>query len=297
MVVEVRLVSDMRIALCFSGQNRTGHVTAENIKRYVGDLLPNCDIFAHFWDSETRGTNFANREGQSSTEIAWHDTKKSSKDKFVEFYRAWMPRSMTIEEYDLQPSKTLWGGRRWDPVAGKYQVSMWRSIYEANKLKMNYAQKNQITYDCTVRIRSDLVFDASKSLAQDISEIPDQYTMLFGDHYAIWDYDGHSRIEDIFWLGSSLVMDQVSNYYATHANTVANIDDPAQPGYQDWQWHSYQWITNALKLKVGPLSNNMMRVYTEQDICDGVDPLNPGWGRAPLYGAFNDKNIEKIRRW
>jgi hypothetical protein len=41
----------------------------------------------------------------------------------------------------------------------------------------------------------------------------------------------------------------------------------------------------------------MMRIYTEQDIADKVDPMNPGWGRAPLYGAYNDKNIEKIRRW
>lgn len=287
----------MRIALCFSGQNRTGHVTAENIKRYVGDLLPDCDVFAHFWDSETRGTNFANREGAASTTSDWHDTKQSNPEKNVEFYSQWAPRTMMVEEYDLQPSKKLWGGRRFDPVAGKYQVSMWRSIYEANKLKQDYAQKNQIAYDYTVRLRSDLVFDASKSLAQDIAEIPDQYTMLFGDHYAIWDYDGRRRIEDIFFIGSSLVMDQFSTYCFAHANTVVNIDDPAQPGYEDWQWHSYAWLTNSLHLKVNALSNNMMRIYTEQDIVDKVNPLEPGWGRAPLYGAYNDKNIEKIRRW
>ena len=287
----------MRIALCFSGQNRTGHVTADNIKRYVGDLLPDCDVFAHFWDSETRGTNFANREGEASTASDWHDAKLSNPEKNVEFFRAWTPRTIMVEEYDLQPSKKLWGGRRWDPVAQKYQVSMWRSVYEANKLKQDYAQKNQIVYDYAVRLRSDLVFDATKSLAQDIAEIPDNQTMLFGDHYAIWDYDGRRRIEDIFWLGDSYLMDQVSTYCAAQANTITNIDDPQLPGYEDWQWHSFNWITKNLGYNINALSNNMMRIYTEQDIVDNVDPMNPGWGRAPLYGAYNDKNIEKIRRW
>jgi hypothetical protein len=287
----------MRIAICFSGQNRTGHATADNIKRYIGDLLPNCDVFAHFWDSETRGTGYANRLGESSVEHGWHDPSLSSKEKFVEFYRQWMPRSITTEEYDLQPSKKLWAGRRWDPVAEKYQVSMWRSVYEANKLKMDYAQKNQIVYDYTVRLRSDIVFGKGKSLAKDIAEIPDQYTMLFGDHYHIWDYDGRARIEDIFFVASSLVMDQMSSYCFAHANTIANIDDPKQPGYQDWQWHMYKWMIDTLGLKVSALTNSMMRIYTEQDIAEGIDPLDPGFGRAPLYGAYNDKNIEKIRRW
>ena len=287
----------MRIALCFSGQNRAGHVTADNIKRYVGDLLPNCDVFAHFWDSETRGTNHANHLGKLSTDNTWHDTQLSNPEKNVEFFRAWSPRTIMIEEYDLQPSKKLWGGRRYDPVTGKYQVSMWRSVYEANKLKMDYAQKNQIVYDYTVRLRSDLVFGNNNSLAKDLKEIPDEYTLAFGDHYYTWDFDGHARLEDIFWIGNSHLMDQVSSYCFAHANTVANIDEPGAPGYEDWQWHSCSWINKKLGYKIHSLSNNMMRIYTEQDIVEGIDPLNPGFGRAPLYGAYNDKNIEKIRRW
>jgi hypothetical protein len=287
----------MRIALCFSGQNRAGHVTADNIKRYIGDLLPDCDVFAHFWDSETRGTNLANHLGESSTDNTWHDAKLSNPEKNVEFFRAWSPRTIMTEEYDLQPSKKLWGGRRWDPVSQKYHVSMWRSVYEANKLKMDYAQKNQIVYDYTVRLRSDLVFGSDNSLANDIKEIPNEYTLAFGDHYHTWDFDGHTRLEDIFWIGSSHLMDQVSSYCFAYSTTVANIDEPGAPGYEDWQWHSCAWINSTLGYKIHALRNNMMRIYTEQDIKDGIDPLNPGFGRAPLYGAYNDKNIEKIRSW
>jgi hypothetical protein len=281
----------MRIALCFSGQNRTGHVTADNIKRYIGDLLPNCDVFAHFWDSESRGTGYANRLGVPSTDIEWHSPKLSSHDKFVEFYRQWAPRTIMVEEYDLQPNRPKWGGRRWDPVESKWHVSMWRSLYEANKLKMDYAQKNQIVYDYTVRLRSDLVLDSTKSLAEDIKLIPNNQTMLFGDHYSIWPIHGMSRIEDIFWIGSSKLMDQVSTYYAAYTNTVSNINDPQLPGYQDWQWHSAAWITRQLGYQFYPLQNNVMRIYTEQDILADIDPMNPGFGPPGRPGAFQNKNV------
>lgn len=281
----------MKIALCFSGQNRTGHVTADNIKRYIGDLLPDCDVFAHFWDSETRGTGYANRVGAVSTDAEWHTAKKTSPEKNVEFFRQWQPRTIMVEEYDLQPTKSTWGGRRFDPVEQKWHVSMWRSLYEANKLKQDYAQKNQIEYDYTIRLRSDLVFDQSKSLAEDIKQIQDKNMFLFGDHYAIWPIHGLGRIEDILWIGPSKLMDQISTYYATYTNTVSNIDDPHQPGYQDWQWHSANWIVNQLGYRFNKLDNNQMRIYTEQDIEQQIDPLNPGFGPGNKPGAFSNKNI------
>ena len=281
----------MRIALCFSGQNRTGHVTADNIKRYVGDLLPVCDVFAHFWDSETRGTGYANRLGAVSTDTEWHTAKKSNPEKNVEFFRQWAPRTIMIEEYDLQPTKSTWGGRRWDPVEAKWHVSMWRSLWEANKLKMDYAQKNQITYDFTVRLRSDLVFDVGKNLKDDLALIQNPNMFLFGDHYGIWPIHGLGRIEDILWIGPSQIMDRISTYYACYTNTVSNIDDPHQPGYQDWQWHSANWIVNQLGYKFQPLANNQIRIYTEQDIDLDIDPLDPGFGPPSKPGAFHNKYV------
>jgi hypothetical protein len=281
----------MKIALCFSGQNRTGHVTADNIKRYVGNLLPDCDVFAHFWDSETRGTGYANRVGAVSTDAEWHTAKKTSPEKNVEFFRQWQPRTIMVEEYELQPTKSTWGGRRFDPVEQKWHVSMWRSLYEANKLKQDYAQKNQIEYDYTVRLRSDLVFDESKSLEDDIREIYTDNMFLFGDHYGIWPIHGQGRIEDILWIGPSKIMDQISTYYATYTNTVPNIDNPHQPGYQDWQWHSANWIVNQLGYNFTKLKNNQMRIYTEQDIDDSIDPMHPGFGPGDKPGAFSNKNI------
>jgi hypothetical protein len=168
---------------------------------------------------------------------------------------------------------------------------MWRSLYEANKLKIDYAQKNQIVYDYTVRLRSDLVFDSSKSLKDDLTLIQNPNMFLFGDHYSIWPIHGMTRVEDILWIGPSQVMDQISTYYACYTNTVPNIDEPHEPGYQDWQWHSAAWITHQLGYQFYPLQDNQMRIYTEQDIELGIDPMDPGFGPPGKPGAFHNKQM------
>ena len=272
----------MRIALCFSGQIRTGAVTAPNILRYIGDLLPNCDVFVHTWDTETRGTGYANRLKEVSTNAEWHTAEKvSNADKIADFYRAFTPRSMMVEEYNLQETKSTWGGRRWDPVDNKWHVSMWRSLYEANKLKMDYAQKNQIYYDYTVRIRPDIVFGANKRLADDIALIEHENMFVFGDHYDIWPRHSLGRLEDILWVGPTRLMDQISSYHACYTNTVSNIDDPHAPGYQDWQWHGANWIVNQLGYQFRPCADNTMRIYYQVDIDKGVDPMDPKFGNPP----------------
>jgi hypothetical protein len=86
-------------------------------------------------------------------------------------------------------------------------------------------------------------------------------------------------------------MDAVSTYYSAYPSTVFNIDNPHEPGYEDWQWHNAKWIVAMLGHKFWPLSNNQMRIYTEQDIEAGIDPMNPGFGPPGRPGAFHNKNI------
>ena len=269
----------MRVAVCFSGQIRTGVVVAPNILRYIGDLLPQCDIFVHTWDIETQGTGYANRLGAVSTDKEWHDARPvADKDRFAAFHKAYNPRVMVVEEYNLQNTKSTWGGRRFNPITCKWYVSMWQSLYEANKLKMDYAAKNGIDYDYTVRMRPDIVFDARKKLVDDLAQVKNENMFLFGDNYDIWPRHGMTRVEDIFWIGPTHLMDRISSYHECYTNTVSNIDDPHAPGYQDWQFHSAAWITKDLGFQFYPLLDNSMRIFSQIDIDRGVDPLDPTFG-------------------
>lgn len=277
----------MKIAICFSGQIRTGHVTAPNILRYIGNLLPYCDFFVHTWDTESIGTGHSHRLKIDALAPENHrSTHVSEKEKFSIFSNFYNPRVMIIEEYDCVPTKDIWGGRRLDPNTGKFHISMWDSINQANLIKEQYAIRNKIDYDITVRIRPDIVFDETKTLAEDIIQLKDTKMFLFGDHYTIFPRHGLSRIEDILWIGPTKVLNDVTKYtnFAVSTLTENQMDDPKSSGYQDWQWYSAYYIVHKLGYTFEPLNNSKMRIFYQIDIDNKVDPLNPGFGSYPSYG-------------
>ena len=281
----------MRIAVCLYGQTRSGSVHAiPSILRYIGDLLPSCDIFIHTWDIESLGTAYAKlfgKEHPNETDVMWHTTMTATKKRFSELFEKYCPKAMEVEEYKLQNTKDTWGGRRFDPVSGLWNVSMWKSIQEVNNIKTRYSVKNAFSYDYTVILRSDIVFGSSKSLSSDISEITDSNMMIFGDLFNIWPQFATSRIEEIIWIGQTSVIDKVANFSTHYSKTVENLDDPNHPTYRDWQFYAADWITQTLGIRFTPMKNSIMRACSQVDIDNSIDPLNPGFGSPP--GRFNQK--------
>lgn len=273
-----------KIAICFFGQIRQGSVGAcENILRYLGDLRNECDIFVHTWDVESRGNGIAHlsHEGPPINDQHWYKHTKGSQESIQYFYSQFKPRCMEVEEYNLQDTLPLWGGRRFDPVMNKWSVSLWKSVQECNRMKIRYAEKNNLKYTYTLQIRSDLVFSPEKSLAEDISQIPNENTLLFADFFNVFPSQGQERLEDVMWLAHTPVIDKVASFSDYYSSTVSNINDPNDPGYKDWQLYCAEWITKTLGLSFRPLLNSRMRVYSYIDIEKGIDPMNPGFGNPP----------------
>jgi fructose/tagatose bisphosphate aldolase len=279
-----------RVAVCFFGQIRTGGVLAtSSILRYIGTLRAHCDIFVHTWDTESLGTGHSYQvaEGPGPTDEHWFKVKELNTDLLSQFYSAMKPRSMQVEEFNLQPSLNKWGGRRFDPVSKKWTVCLWRSLQESNKMKMEYAAKNKIEYDYTLLMRTDIVFSPEKRLAFDIAEVPNDKTLLFADFYNVFPTCGETRMEDVLFLARSPVIDRFAFFSDFYTNTVSNINDPTDPAYRDWQLYCAKWITQTLGISFRPLSNSTIRVYSLLDRENGVDPLNPGFGNPP--GTFGRK--------
>jgi hypothetical protein len=194
---------------------------------------------------------------------------------------------MQVEEFHLQSSLNKWGGRRFDPVAKKWTVCLWRSLQEANKMKMEYAAKNCISYDYTIVMRSDIVFSPEKRLAFDIAEVPDDRTLLFGDFYNVFPSWGYHRIEDILTIGRTPAIDKFAFFSDYYSEKVSNMNDPQAPGYADWQLYCASWIIQVLNFTFRPISNSTLRIYSAIDLENGVDPLDPGFGNPP--GSFGRK--------
>jgi hypothetical protein len=152
---------------------------------------------------------------------------------------------------------------------------------------MEYAAKNKIEYDYTLLMRTDIVFSPEKRLAFDIAEVPNEKTMLFADFYNVFPKWGQTRLEDVFFLGRSPVIDRFAFFSDYYTNTVGNINDPNDPTYRDWQLYCAAWVTQTLGVSFRPLSNSILRIYSLLDLENGVDPLNPGFGNPP--GTFGRK--------
>jgi hypothetical protein len=279
----------MRIAICFFGQIRTAGVNAApNILRYIGDLRSQCDIFVHTWDTESPGNGFAylTNDGPPINDPHWYTDKKGKNETLLYFYSQFNPRCMEVEEFNLQNTIPLWGGRRFDPVNNRWTVGLWRSVQESNRMKMMYAAKNKIEYSHTVMMRSDLVFSPEKTLANDLSSIPNDNTLLFGDFFNVFPTNGERRLVDLMWIGKTPVIDRFASFSDHYSSTVGNINDPNHPGYRDWQLYSAEWVTRDLGISIRPIANSTFRVFTQHDIDNGIDPLNPGFGSPPGKFGF-----------
>lgn len=233
----------MKIAICFSGQIRTGVQTAPNIKRYIGDLDSVCDYFVHTWDHQSL----------PSAAAALVPVDKSV---FSEFYKLYNPISMNVEPYANRKAPAgVWGGYRVDPTTGRKVYSMLESIYKSNRLKKTYEEDNGFVYDYVVRIRTDTVFHHEKSLRSDIGE-HFSHTMTLPDSNSIFlaafhQGDKPGKLEDIYWITRSPTMDKLAEFYSVRAD--GHRED-------DLQVHLSDWVKNDLNLIYHPLTNSKIKL-------------------------------------
>jgi len=83
-----------RIAVCISGQIRTGVHTTESLKNFFRDMLPYLDFFIHTWTTETF-SQFEPRDPdeQLNTVI---EVSQHKIDYVKEFYK---PKLMVVDNY------------------------------------------------------------------------------------------------------------------------------------------------------------------------------------------------------
>lgn len=242
----------MKIAVCFSGQIRTGVQTAPNIKRYIGDLDSVCDYFVHTWDHQ-------------SPNHAAHDLVPVDKGVFSEFYRLYNPISMIVEPYaNKKAPPGTWGGFRVDPATGHKVYSMVESIYKSNRLKKTYELDNGFAYDYVVRIRMDSIFHQEKSLRGDIGE-HFSHTMTLPDSNSVFLAAFHqgpkaNKLEDIFWIARSPTMDKIVEFYNVPVSDT------------DMQVRLSDWVKNELNLTYHPLANSKIKLLRVSNI--GCDVMN-----------------------
>jgi len=221
--------TNMRIALCFSGQPRFITEAAPYIIENVCKSY-NVDVFAHFWFDESI-TDQPYKYGGSGK---WVDQRisKSSISDFVSLYK---PVKYFVEpsrpfldsklktDYCYKPNGELvsWS-KHWkestEPNYRNRMVNNWLSYHyslaQVNRLKKEYEYENDFRYDFVVKSRSDTILHTKFRY-----ENYDPNCI----HYALMNQPDN-MVSDWINFGGSSQMDVFMNTFNTFDSLVKNCE-------------------------------------------------------------------------
>jgi hypothetical protein len=230
-------MQDLRIAVMFGGQLRTGVETSKSILNFLGDLLPQCDFFVHTWDITTykRG----DYHGSHNPDFDW-DAIKLKMEYFDEFISIYKPKKYTLEPFlefrkNYEDKKDYTGGTHW-----------MYSFYRVNELKKQYEIENNFEYDIVIKIRGDLMFTPEVSVKPNIESILNNENKKTIFH-----------LEDMYYIGRSETIDE-----------LAMMGHPTQSTFKDIP-HFYDDLNRNI---INYLDTNFNRIpkYTQSSYggCD-----------------------------
>lgn len=221
----------MRIAICFSGQIRTGIEASKNIKHFIGELLPHCDFFIHTWANDTH-------RGLSPDEIGFDVfLDENVFEKIKEIYS---PKVMVVENYFT----------KMEEIKVKYPPpSLWFSWFyswmKSVEYKKEYEELNGFTYDYVIKLRPDCIYSPDVKLSDFLGIIAPG--VFITD--AIWlsgngsNHDPHRiTTDDMLFISDSKTMDIASKWMDNYPKTYAS--DNLKFGWGEYEFDFFVMFLN-----------------------------------------------------
>lgn len=203
----------MRIAVCFSGEIRTGVESSENILNFIGDLIPNVDFFTHTWNYETKKNyNGCRIIGRITTDIT---------QKIKKFNQTYKPKKIVIEEADHQCSDidmNLDIG-----IIIKSIPPLWYSFYKSVQYKREYEVENGFEYDYVIKLRPDIIFSPVRKLREELELIIGNKNGIFFIENLIKERENLDICDDVYFFSKSKEMDLASQYYNVVKSKIKTI--------------------------------------------------------------------------
>jgi len=157
--------SDLRIALCLSGQSR---FLEEGYREVIYPFIlenNNVDVFIHTWaiDENQEGKPFINGGGFTMGQPI-------NKSIILDILNIYNPIKLLVQkqvpfEYGKYKERTLPG------IRSDHLFSMFYSIYKSNELKKQYEKENKFKYDFVIRSRFDVKLNSKVDFTVDGSKL------------------------------------------------------------------------------------------------------------------------------
>ena len=228
----------MRIAVCFSGMVRTSKYVTPNLLNYFGDQLPNIDFFMHTWDITEPKLYTPGSMGLITSSI-----NQSTRDPSYPIISAITNDYKNFKKIKVESFSEQCEIYRYFPL--------WYSWVKSMKLKEEYENEYNFTYDIVLKMRPDMIFPIGNTLQQEIDNFlnnPELFYVMGGNNL---------RLNDVYFLSTSKNM-----------NIATKIIDNPIP----WKDNEFNMHLTNNSIKYSQVHNPSYAIYREE--CVGVSPMD-----------------------
>jgi hypothetical protein len=188
----------MRIAVCFSGQLRTGVSASPNVLKFIGEALPYTDFFMHTWDSNNSKCLGHNCDYPHQT------TPVTDFHKFNDIYK--------LKQFKIENTNKIFEMFKSTYLNFKGSANTWFPHYYSWQQSILYKQQYELAsnfvYDIVIKMRPDCIFSERITL-NDI--IPCIKQNMFAINNIINPL-GERAADDIYYMAKSDTMDKISQW-------------------------------------------------------------------------------------
>jgi hypothetical protein len=170
----------MKIAVCISGQWRTGDACSKNVLNFfTSNKNIEVDFFIHTWDkndwiSINQSHQIKNSEGHVFG--VWYDNSVTDLTELniTNIKKSYNPKYIKVESFNdfesmLRKRKYIPPNSTYNDITGGFNaLSLFYSFYRSITLKKLYEKKHNIKYDFVFKIRPDIIFENNSNIDEHI---------------------------------------------------------------------------------------------------------------------------------
>lgn len=275
----------MRIAICLSGQVRTGVENHLNIKQFLGELYKYCDFFMHCWDDCTYKTY--------NTSNVCKSPIKEDVSKFNKIRELYLPKYMQIDSPDNSFGYTISNEYRLEPL--------WYSFLKSIQYKERYEVENGFEYDYVIKLRYDILI----KLKDDITTIVDEIQKIENNIFYINNYCSSPNqtmkdrlAYDVIFISKSKEMNIASNYFWEMAKNFDNNDNyinlPEYLKQNNIQTNTIPFIDKFLLLRDDYLDRIDYSIPVNSKTFETIDNLESYYFTSPEVSPIDESFIKDL---
>lgn len=204
----MKSIKDIKIAVCFSTQLRTGTLAHKNIKNYLGEMYDSCTFFSHLWNINTR--KFYINQGKKQLP----ERMEVSSDEITYWKNLYPIKSLLVEDYDKIRKEHITKNYHFNPI--------YYSFYKSLELMDDYVSRTNTKFDLVIKLRPDVIFSPDRKFSKEmlskyINNSSDTFFVETLTEYQYW-------MNDVYWVSTPAIMNIAKQFYPEQKENQNNVN-------------------------------------------------------------------------